>query len=171
MDTSVQEQELAAVNRLLYEQETALAAFGQAGEAALSAAQTALQARTRQAELRACHRLRADSRRGGRRRGGPLCCRRRHRRGGQPSGIGSWNRAAGGCRRTRGGAGECSARSGGDGDQRGRKSAGRRRVWGRQAHRRRTAAPARRCSRFLFCPWRTAHGRESVPGTAWWWNW
>ena len=31
----------------------ALAAFGQAGEAALSAAQTALQARTRQAELRA----------------------------------------------------------------------------------------------------------------------
>ena len=30
-----------------------MAAFGQAGEAALSAAQTALQARTRQAELRA----------------------------------------------------------------------------------------------------------------------
>lgn len=53
MDTSVQEQELAAVNRLLYEQETAVSAFGQAGEAALSAAQTALQARTRQAELRA----------------------------------------------------------------------------------------------------------------------
>ena len=51
MDTGVLEQELAAVNRMLYEQETALAAFGQAGEAALSAAQTALQARTRQAEL------------------------------------------------------------------------------------------------------------------------
>lgn len=53
MDTGVLEQELAAVNQMLYEQETALAAFGQAGEAALSAAQTALQARTRQAELRA----------------------------------------------------------------------------------------------------------------------
>ncbi len=53
MDTDVLEQELAAVNQLLYEQETALAAFGQAGEAALSAAQTTLQARTRQAELRA----------------------------------------------------------------------------------------------------------------------
>lgn len=53
MDTDVLEQELAAVNQLLYEQETALAAFGQAGEAALSAAQTACQARTRQAELRA----------------------------------------------------------------------------------------------------------------------
>ena len=53
MDTDVQEQELAAVNQMLYEQETALAAFGQAGEAALSAAQTTLQARTRQAELRA----------------------------------------------------------------------------------------------------------------------
>lgn len=53
MDTGVQEQELAAVNQWLYEQETALAAFGQAGEAALSAAQTALQARTRQTELRA----------------------------------------------------------------------------------------------------------------------
>lgn len=53
MDTGVQEQELAAVNQLLYEQETALAAFGQAGEAALPAAHIALQARTRQAELRA----------------------------------------------------------------------------------------------------------------------
>ena len=53
MDTSVQEQELAAVNRLLYEQETALAAFGQVGETALNAAQTALEARTRQTELRA----------------------------------------------------------------------------------------------------------------------
>lgn len=53
MDTSVQEQELAAVNRLLYEQETALAAFGQVGETALNAAQTVLEARTRQTELRA----------------------------------------------------------------------------------------------------------------------
>lgn len=64
MDTSVQEQELAAVNRLLYEQETAVSAFGQAGEAALSATQTALQARTRQAELRAAiasAQIRADA--------------------------------------------------------------------------------------------------------------
>ena len=53
MDTSLQEQELSAVNQLLYEQETAAAAFGQAGETALSAAQTVVQARTRQAELRA----------------------------------------------------------------------------------------------------------------------
>ena len=127
MDTGVLEQELAAVNQMLYEQETALAAFGQAGEAALSAAQTALQARTRQAELRASiasAQIRAEGRR---RRGGPLRGRRRYRRRGRPSGIDSWNRAAGRRRRTRGGTGKCSARSGCDGDQRGRKSAGRRR--------------------------------------------
>ena len=54
MDTGVQEQELAVVNRMLYEQGNGAGSlFGQAGEAALPAAHIALQARTRQAELRA----------------------------------------------------------------------------------------------------------------------
>ena len=105
MDTGVLEQELAAVNQMLYEQETALAAFGQAGEAALSAAQTALQARTRQAELRASiasAQIRAEA----------------------DGVVGALYVAEGAIA---GEGGKRSARSGCDGDQRGRKSAGRRR--------------------------------------------
>lgn len=128
MDTDVLEQELAAVNQLLYEQETALAAFGQAGEAALSAAQTALQARTRQAELRASIasaqiRAEADGVVGAlyvaegaiAGEGGLL---------GSIHGTGLPGIVAAG---RGGGTGKCSARSGCDGDQRGRKNAGRRR--------------------------------------------
>ena len=116
MDTSVQEQELAAVNRLLYEQETALAAFGQMGEAALNAAQTVLEARTRQTELRAAiasAQIRAE-------RDGVVGAVyvAEGAVAGEPAGDGPWNRAAGGCRRTGGGAYECAAGGGGHGDQR-----------------------------------------------------
>lgn len=53
MDTEAQEQELAAVSRMLYEQQEAAAAFGQAGEAAFAAAESTLEGQKRQAELRA----------------------------------------------------------------------------------------------------------------------
>ena len=158
MDTEAQEQELAAVTRMLYEQQEAAAAFGQAGEAAFAAAESTLEGQKRQAELRAAiasGQIRAAA----------------------DGVVGAIYTSEGEY------AGEMSLLGTVHGEELSVIAAGRpssrvpaERIWGppcsaRQERPKRTRRRGRRCSRFLFCPRAQAPGRRRGWATAWWWSW